>query len=157
MGADRRKAPTPVPVPPRLRLKRPVYGDRDIFAHYILGTEEKVSERISCGEGGTGMPVGRKIERVTDLRLYKREHFRHSLPLIGLYNTYSSTRPIRAGVPQGSTLSPLLYSAYVNDISRPSTGVQLTLFADDTTLYLMSNSIRNILPRLQRVVDELTQ
>ncbi|GBP87163.1 Probable RNA-directed DNA polymerase from transposon BS [Eumeta japonica] len=58
-----------------------------------------------------------------------------------LDNTYSSMRPIRAGVPQGSTLSPLLYSAYVNDIPRPSTGVQLALFADDTALYLRSNCI----------------
>ncbi|GBP87547.1 Probable RNA-directed DNA polymerase from transposon BS [Eumeta japonica] len=65
-------------------------------------------------------------------------------------------RPIRAGVPQGSTLSPL-YSAYVNDIPRPSSGVQLALFADDTALYLRSNCLRNILPRLQRAIDELTQ
>ncbi|GBP90906.1 Probable RNA-directed DNA polymerase from transposon BS [Eumeta japonica] len=74
-----------------------------------------------------------------------------------LDNTYSSMRPIRAGVPQGSTLSPLLYSAYVNDIPRPSTGVQLALFADDTALYIRSNSLGNILPRLQRAIVELTQ
>ncbi|GBP96851.1 RNA-directed DNA polymerase from mobile element jockey [Eumeta japonica] len=30
-------------------------------------------------------------------------------------------------------------------------------FADDTALYLRSNSIGNILPRLQRAIDELTQ
>ncbi|GBP55068.1 Probable RNA-directed DNA polymerase from transposon BS [Eumeta japonica] len=66
-------------------------------------------------------------------------------------------RPIGAGVPQGSTLSPLLYSANVNDIPRPSTGVQLAFFADDTALYLRSNCIGNILPRLQRAIDELTQ
>ncbi|GBP69988.1 Probable RNA-directed DNA polymerase from transposon BS [Eumeta japonica] len=65
-----------------------------------------------------------------------------------LDNTYSSMRPIRAGVPQGSTLSPLLYSAYINDILRPSTGVQLALFADDTALYLRSNCLRNILPAI---------
>ncbi|GBP72772.1 RNA-directed DNA polymerase from mobile element jockey [Eumeta japonica] len=66
-------------------------------------------------------------------------------------------RPIRAGEPQGSTLSPLLYSAYVNDIPRPSTGVRLALFVDDTVIYLKSNSIGNILPRLQRANDELTR
>ncbi|GBP30628.1 Probable RNA-directed DNA polymerase from transposon BS [Eumeta japonica] len=74
-----------------------------------------------------------------------------------LDNTYSSVRPIRAGVPQGSTLSPLLHSAYVNDIPRPKTGVQLALFADDTALFLRSNCLRNILPLLQRAIDELTQ
>ncbi|GBP64421.1 hypothetical protein EVAR_19873_1 [Eumeta japonica] len=45
-------------------------------------------------------------------------------------------RPIKAGVLQGSTLSPLLYSAYVNDTPQSSTGVQLALFIDDTALYL---------------------
>ncbi|GBP83896.1 Probable RNA-directed DNA polymerase from transposon BS [Eumeta japonica] len=66
-------------------------------------------------------------------------------------------RPIRAGVLQGFTLSPLLYSAYINDIPRPSTGVQLALFADDTAHFLRSNCLQNILPRLQRAIDELTQ
>ncbi|GBP93003.1 Probable RNA-directed DNA polymerase from transposon BS [Eumeta japonica] len=49
--------------------------------------------------------------------------------------THSTRRLIRAGVPQGSALSPLLYSAYTNDIPRPSSGVQLALFADDTALF----------------------
>ncbi|GBP39015.1 RNA-directed DNA polymerase from mobile element jockey [Eumeta japonica] len=66
-------------------------------------------------------------------------------------------RSLRAGVPQCSTLSTLLYSTYVNDIPRSSTGVQLALFAYDTPFFLHSNSIANILPRLQRAIDELTQ
>ncbi|GBP05412.1 Probable RNA-directed DNA polymerase from transposon BS [Eumeta japonica] len=48
--------------------------------------------------------------------------------------THSTRRLIRAGVPQGSALSPLLYSAHTNDIPRPTSGVQLALFADDTAL-----------------------
>ncbi|GBP87571.1 Probable RNA-directed DNA polymerase from transposon BS [Eumeta japonica] len=72
-----------------------------------------------------------------------------------LDNTYSSVRPIRLEYLKAR--SPLLYSAYVNDIPRPSSGVQLALFADDTALYLRSNCLRNILPRLQRAIDELTQ
>ncbi|GBP49785.1 hypothetical protein EVAR_81405_1 [Eumeta japonica] len=51
-------------------------------------------------------------------------------------STHSTRRQNRAGVPQGSTLLPLLYSEYTNDIPRPSSGVQLTLFADDTALYI---------------------
>ncbi|GBP67647.1 RNA-directed DNA polymerase from mobile element jockey [Eumeta japonica] len=73
--------------------------------------------------------------------------------------THSTRRLIRAGVPQGSALSPLLYSAYTNDIPRPTSGVQLALFADDTALYYKSRN-RTTLPtirRLQRAIDELGQ
>ncbi|GBP30770.1 Probable RNA-directed DNA polymerase from transposon BS [Eumeta japonica] len=74
--------------------------------------------------------------------------------------THSTRRLIRAGVPQGSTLSPLLYSAYTNDIPRPSSsGVQLALFADDTALFYGSRnrSTRFTLLPLQRAIDELGQ
>ncbi|GBP92317.1 Probable RNA-directed DNA polymerase from transposon BS [Eumeta japonica] len=70
-------------------------------------------------------------------------------------NSTSAKRLIRAGVPQGSTLSPLLYSAYTNDILRPQTGVQLALFADDTALHLSGSNFRQITPRLQKAIDEL--
>jgi hypothetical protein len=46
----------------------------------------------------------------------------------------SMPREMQAGVPQGSVLSPTLYSMYIND--TPETpGLYLTLFADDTCMY----------------------
>ncbi|GBP88540.1 Probable RNA-directed DNA polymerase from transposon BS [Eumeta japonica] len=71
--------------------------------------------------------------------------------------THSTRRLIRAGVPQGSSLSPLLYSAYTNDIPRPSSGVQLALFADDTALFYRNRYRESIARYLQRAVDELGQ
>ncbi|GBP61342.1 Probable RNA-directed DNA polymerase from transposon X-element [Eumeta japonica] len=72
-------------------------------------------------------------------------------------NTWSTKRTLKTGVPQGSTLTTLLYSAYVNDIPQPSNGVELALFADDTALYLRGSSFRNTTSRLQRIIDELTR
>ncbi|GBP74776.1 hypothetical protein EVAR_98161_1 [Eumeta japonica] len=66
-------------------------------------------------------------------------------------------RLIRAGVPQDFTFSPLLYSAYTNDIPRPQTGVQLVFFADDTALYLHDSNFRQITPSLQKAIDKLTR
>ncbi|GBP91232.1 Probable RNA-directed DNA polymerase from transposon BS [Eumeta japonica] len=69
--------------------------------------------------------------------------------------THSTRRLIRARVPQGSALSPLLYSAYTNDIPRPTSGVQLALFADDTALFFRSRTRRSIFRHLPRSIDEL--
>ncbi|GBP58167.1 Probable RNA-directed DNA polymerase from transposon BS [Eumeta japonica] len=73
--------------------------------------------------------------------------------------THSTRRLIRAGVPQGSTLSPLLYSAYTNDVPRPSSsGVQLALFADDTALFTEIGIGAPDSPSSpQRAIDELGQ
>ncbi|GBP60467.1 RNA-directed DNA polymerase from mobile element jockey [Eumeta japonica] len=71
--------------------------------------------------------------------------------------THSTRRLIRAGVPQGSALSPLLYSAYTNDIPRPTSGVQLALFADDTALFYRNRYRDVAASRFQRAIDELGQ
>ena len=46
----------------------------------------------------------------------------------------SETKNIRTGVPQGSTLGPLLFIIYMNDINDVSDALSSILFADDTSL-----------------------
>ena len=56
---------------------------------------------------------------------------------------HSNTKPITAGVPQGSVLGPLLFLIYVNDISDRL--LSLTrLFADDSSLFYSASSIPEI-------------
>ena len=64
----------------------------------------------------------------------------------------STSRNIEAGVPQGSYLSPLLYSVYINDF--PTKGpVTLALFADDTLLYTSNRNFKYAVYKLQRQLD----
>ena len=48
------------------------------------------------------------------------------------------------GVPQGSTLGPLLFFLYVNDISRVLPGEKVKLFADDTNLFISGLDVNTL-------------
>ncbi|KAJ0176713.1 hypothetical protein K1T71_007892 [Dendrolimus kikuchii] len=68
--------------------------------------------------------------------------------------TRSSPHPLTAGVPQGSALSPLLFTLYTSDIPK-TPDVELALFADDTALYTSDQNRQMACVRLQAAVTEL--
>ena len=61
----------------------------------------------------------------------------------------STARDIQAGVPQGSVLSPMLYTLYINDAPQ-TPGTQLALFADDTCIYATDRKEGFTIRNLQR-------
>ena len=52
-----------------------------------------------------------------------------------LHGVCSSYSELRAGLPQGSLLGPLLFNMSINDLNYAAPDVSLRLYADDTTLY----------------------
>ncbi|TLP06536.1 hypothetical protein FEG24_18945, partial [Acinetobacter baumannii] len=70
--------------------------------------------------------------------------------------TRSRPRQLTAGVPQGSALSPLLFSLYINDIPR-SPETHLALFADDTAIYYSCRKMSLLHRRLQIAVATMGQ
>jgi hypothetical protein len=101
--------------------------------------------------------------------LYKLSELQFSISFIKFIGSFLSQRKFRisaedemftsrsmqAGVPQGSVLSPTLYSLYINDTPQ-TPGVNLTLFADDTYLYATDRKEGYVLGKIQRELDSMT-
>ena len=95
--------------------------------------------------------VSKAFDRVWHTgRLYKLSRAGISGPLLSWFTNYlnnrkqrvvlpgtsSSWKPIKAGVPQGSLLGPLLFLIYINDIVE-DIHCNIRLFADDTSLFII--------------------
>ncbi len=59
-------------------------------------------------------------------------------------NTESEMLRMTCGVPQGSTLGPLLFLLYVNDIPNCSKKLSFRIFADDTNVFYSGKSFNEI-------------
>lgn len=61
-----------------------------------------------------------------------------------------------AGVPQGSTLSPVLYNIFTSDLKIPPETCEVALFADDTAFYYSHKNPSKIISHLNRASKYLS-
>ena len=59
-------------------------------------------------------------------------------------NSYSSWSEIKAGVPQGSILGPLIFDVFLNDLFLNPEETFLSNYADDNTLYSIGITIESV-------------
>ena len=64
---------------------------------------------------------------------------------------------IKAGVPQGSVLGPLLFLLYINDISNAVQHCHIRLFADDTCLFIEVDNREDAAAKINEDLDALYQ
>ena len=70
-------------------------------------------------------------------------------------NCKSNFQSISCGVPQGSILGPLLFLLFINGLPLYTRNVHTDLYADDTTLYDMQDSMEQIEHNLQSALNNL--
>ena len=65
-------------------------------------------------------------------------------------NTFSKSKKVKIGVPQGSCLGPLFYLIYCNDINNIVTDVKIVNYADDCVLIINGT----VIGELTRIMNE---
>ena len=63
---------------------------------------------------------------------------------VKLGNVESSFHQIVCGVPQGSTLGPLLFLLYINDLANSSDVLSFRLFADDANIFYATKTSKDL-------------
>ena len=64
--------------------------------------------------------------------------------VIKIGDTISSGQTIIYGIPQGSTLAPLLFLLYIIDLPNCPSKLSFRIFADDTNMFYTINNLHNL-------------
>ena len=59
-------------------------------------------------------------------------------------NTVSSRQAVTCGIPQGSSLGPVLFLIYINDLPNCSSVLPFRIFADDTNVFASACDLRSL-------------
>ena len=81
---------------------------------------------------------------------YIKSYISNRQQFVDLDGVKSNLLPINCGVPQGSSLGPLLFLLYINDLTNCSKLLKILLFADDTTLICSSSDLPSLIITLNK-------
>ena len=74
---------------------------------------------------------------------------------VNFRNATSTSRNVRAGVPQGAVTSPILFNFYLSKLPTPPTGVFIVQYADDLSVYSSGTSLRSLCNLINKYADDL--
>jgi hypothetical protein len=71
--------------------------------------------------------------------------------------SFSEMKSISCGVPQGSTLGPLLFLLYINDLPNVLTNIFPIIFADDTSLFMTGVDINDMTEAFNHQLSKINE
>ena len=131
------------------------YGFRSLHSTALALSESTNHWLLDMGNGKMKKVIFLHIKKAFDMvnhdiLLQKMKVYGISGPELEFFNSYlrnrvqyctSDFRKTSCGVPQGSILGPLLFLIYINDLPDSVENANITMFADDTSLF---RSFKNI-------------
>ena len=97
------------------------------------------------GKAGIGQTLLRLLRNYLSNRKQKTK----------LYGTTSSLKSITIGVPQGSTVGPIMFIIFINDLPGVLESSNVLMYADDTVLYSSHQDSKIVRRRVQKDLDKV--
>ena len=95
-----------------------------------------------------------------ETRVMTRETKRKPLEMVRTWTCFrgvkSTSRKVNTGVPQGSKLSPSLFSFYIADMPIPTEPVKRVCYADDLTVWASGVNIPDLEVSINNYLEEIT-
>ena len=99
----------------------------------------------------------KNIEIEGDALKYLRSYLENRSYCVQIGTSFSNTRHLQRGIPQGSVLGPILFCVYTSELSHVlrKHGVDFKLYADDTQFYLTLNDVANTEAKISMIMKDV--